>query len=170
MKSFILLFLGTLLLAITPSVQAQDTNSRVEAGVFVQDFRLNGFNGGTQDFGGIGFRGALDFNQNAAFEAEFARDFSRTYNDTQFHTWHGLFGPKLQTSGPFSVFVTAKLGFDHFTANGFGKTDFALYPGGGVQWFPAQHFGIRAEVGDEVYFDNGAHNNLKVSFGPQIKW
>jgi hypothetical protein len=30
--------------------------------------------------------------------------------------------------------------------------------------------GIRAEVGDDIYFDHGAHNNLKVSFGPQLRF
>ena len=50
-----------------------------------------------------------------------------------------------------------------------GKTDFALYPGGGFEAF-AGPIGIRAEVGDDIYFDHGAHNNLKVSFGPQLRF
>jgi hypothetical protein len=30
--------------------------------------------------------------------------------------------------------------------------------------------GIRLEVGDEVYFLNGARNNLRVTFGPQFRF
>jgi hypothetical protein len=95
-----------------------------------------------------------------------------------------LFGPKLQTgSGPFRFFVTGKVGFDNFTVDnrnaptGFssavgldrGKTDFAVYPGAGIEGFVGP-IGIRLEAGDEVYFDNGAHNNLKVTFGPQLRF
>jgi len=50
-----------------------------------------------------------------------------------------------------------------------GDTQFALYPGAGVEgfWGP---FGMRLEVGDEIYFDNGARNNLKVTVGPVIRF
>jgi hypothetical protein len=81
------------------------------------------------------------------------------------------------------VFVTGKVGFDNFSINnqgattGFvntvglttGKTAFAVYPGGGFEAF-AGPIGIRAEVGDDIYFISGAHNNLRVTFGPQFRF
>jgi hypothetical protein len=26
------------------------------------------------------------------------------------------------------------------------------------------------DVGDEIYFQNGAHNNLRITFGPSIRF
>jgi hypothetical protein len=44
-----------------------------------------------------------------------------------------------------------------------------FYPGAGVEafWGP---IGLRLDVGDEMFFRNGAHNNLRVSFGPTIRF
>ena len=44
-----------------------------------------------------------------------------------------------------------------------------FYPGGGIELF-AGRFGIRAEAGDEMYFDRGANHNLKFTIGPQIRF
>jgi hypothetical protein len=30
--------------------------------------------------------------------------------------------------------------------------------------------GLRADVGDEIYFNNGTHNNLRVTFGPTFRF
>jgi hypothetical protein len=99
----------------------------------------------------------------------------------------GLFGPKFQvgTSGPVRAFVTAKGGFIKFSYsnnaasgssfassfNEFGNntTHFAAYPGGGLEFF-AGPLGIRLEAGDEIWVDNGAHNNLRVTFGPTLRF
>jgi hypothetical protein len=82
-------------------------------------------------------------------------------------------------------FVTVKAGFNNFMvtdkgiASGFvnqvsnvpsGDTHFALYPGGGVEFFFGHVFGIRGEVGDEMYWQNGANHNLKIKIGPQFRW
>lgn len=100
----------------------------------------------------------------------------------------GLFGPKFQfgTSGPFRAFVTGKVGFtefSHFTGTtvsgqtfsnafdqfGGGTTHIAVYPGGGLEAF-AGPIGLRLEAGDQIYFNNGAYNNLRVTFGPTIRF
>ena len=99
----------------------------------------------------------------------------------------GLFGPKFQvgTSGPFRAFVTGKVGFVDFATSGgspsgstftnsfnnfgSGGTYFAAYPGGGVEAFIGP-IGIRAEAGDELYVNNGVQNNLRVTFGPTIRF
>ena len=51
-----------------------------------------------------------------------------------------------------------------------GNTNGVFYPGGGLEFFAGHVLGIRAEVGDEMYFDNGANHNLKVTFGPQFRF
>jgi hypothetical protein len=99
----------------------------------------------------------------------------------------GLFGPKFQfgTSGPFRAFVTGKVGFIEFShsnstasgtsfANSFdqfggGTTHIAVYPGGGIEGFFGP-IGLRAEAGDQMYFNNGTFNNLRVTFGPTIRF
>jgi hypothetical protein len=101
----------------------------------------------------------------------------------------GLFGPKFQigSTGPVRAFIVAKAGFVQFTTNcdapagspgcfatslsGFGgdSTHFAAFPGGGIEFF-AGPFGLRMEAGDEIWVNNGAHNNLRVTFGPAIRF
>jgi len=100
----------------------------------------------------------------------------------------GLFGPKFQfgTSGPFRAFVTGNVGFTEFSHSsvttssgetfsnsldqfGGGTTHFAAYPGGGIEAF-AGPIGLRVEAGDQIYFNNGAYNNLRITFGPEIRF
>jgi hypothetical protein len=100
----------------------------------------------------------------------------------------GLFGPKFQfgTSGPFRAFVTGKVGFTEFShsstttvsgdtfSNAFdqfggGTTHIALYPGGGIEGFFGP-IGLRVEAGDQMYFNNGTYNNLRITFGPTIRF
>jgi hypothetical protein len=50
-----------------------------------------------------------------------------------------------------------------------GTTRFAIYPGGGFEAF-AGPIRVRAEVGDDISFLNGAHNSLRVSLGPQFRF
>jgi hypothetical protein len=44
-----------------------------------------------------------------------------------------------------------------------------LYPGGGLEgrFGPV---GVRLDVGDEVYFNHGTHNNLRIALGPYIRF
>ncbi len=195
MKRCIAFLVAVLFLAAAPVVIAQEHSDHVEVGVFADYFRFAQTNPQI-NFVGVGGRAAVALHRDIQLEGEIAYDFDRNYTTTynngvstqfvssRFRTLHGLFGPKFQTgSGPFRVFVTGKAGFDNFTVtsqnapSGFqnaiglnnGKTDFAVYPGGGIEVF-AGPIGIRLEAGDEVYFDNGAHNNLKVTVGPQLRF
>jgi hypothetical protein len=101
----------------------------------------------------------------------------------------GLFGPKFQfgASSPFRAFIDAKVGFMDFSTscnapagsgscfanslNNFGgsSTHFAVYPGGGIEgfWGP---IGLRVDAGDEIYWNGGAYNNLRIAFGPTIRF
>ena len=100
---------------------------------------------------------------------------------------HGLLGPKLQPARErgFHPFLTAKAGFMDFrlspsllplpplasTLIGLrtSNLNFALYLAGGME--PAfGPLGLRLELGDEIYFNNGAHNNLRITFGPILRF
>ena len=194
MKRCLGLFIMSLFFA-APMLLAQDHSDHVEVGAFADYFRLSDASP-TRNFVGLGGRVAFAIRPSVQLEAEMAYDFKRSYSNTftngvttelvntQFRTLHGFFGPKLQTgSGPFRLFITGKVGFDNFSINnqnattGFvntvgltnGTTSFAVYPGGGFEAF-AGPIGIRAEIGDDIYFNGGAHNNLRVTFGPQLRF
>jgi hypothetical protein len=132
-------------------------------------------------------------------EAEMSYDFNQVFTEgfentsggtitavnSNIRILHGLFGPKIQTSGPVRLYATVKGGFTDFrfdpvpaSFNTFTSTvsnlrtnnvDAALYPGAGVEAFLGP-IGLRLEVGDEIVFVGVAHNNLKVTFGPQIRF
>jgi opacity protein-like surface antigen len=195
MKRIAVLFLLAVCCAL-PAAMAQSSENHIEAGVFADYLRASQVDPAI-NFVGIGGRVGFNIRPSIQLEAEMAYDFKRnfttTFNNgvtTQFVTVRtrpltALFGPKFSTGGgPVRLFATGKVGFVNFSTstqnapNGFnnaingitsGNTRFALYPGGGVEafWGP---IGLRADVGDEIYFDNGAHNNLRVTFGPHFRF
>lgn len=183
------------LMFAAPTLLAQEPSDHIEVGAFADYFRFSNATP-AQNFLGIGGRAAFNVHPSIQIEAEMAYDFQRSYTQmfsngvateavtSRLRTLHGFFGPKFQTgSGPFRVFVTGKVGFDNFSVTnqnataGFtntvgltnGSTQFAIYPGGGFEAF-AGPIGVRAEIGDDIYFLNGAHNNLRVSLGPQFRF
>jgi len=195
MKRSFLLITASLFFAAAPVLMAQQDSDHVEVGAFADYFRFSNASP-VRNFIGVGGRAAFNVRPSVQIEAEMAYDFKRNYTNaftngvttvlvhTGFRTLHGFFGPKFQTgSGPFRVFVTGKVGFDNFSVSnqnaptGFvntvglttGKTAFAVYPGGGFEAF-AGPIGVRAEIGDDIYFISGAHNNLRVTFGPQLRF
>jgi hypothetical protein len=184
-----------LCVAAAPMLVAQNQYDHGEVGAFVDYFRLGDTNP-SKNFVGVGGRVAFNLHPSVQLEAEMAYDFKRSFTQTftngvateavttHFRPLHGLFGPKFQTgSGPFRAFITGKVGFENFSVTndnattGFtnsvglttGRTFFAVYPGGGLEVFGGP-IGIRAEVGDDIYFNNGGHNNLRVTFGPQFRF
>jgi len=194
MKRCLGLLISSLFLAV-PMMMAQSSD-HAEVGVFIDYFRLNNNAAPVSNFFGLGGRAAFNLNSSVQLEAEMAYDFKKNYTstysngissttvNTSFRTLHGFFGPKLQTgSGPVRIFLTGKVGFDNFSINnqnaqsGFvntvgltnGATYFAVYPGGGVEAF-AGPIGLRAEIGDDIYFQSGAHNNVRITFGPQLRF
>lgn len=82
-------------------------------------------------------------------------------------------------------FVTLKGGFVDFRIDGAPATlgtffssvnglrarnvNGVLYPGGGLRGHLGP-IGLRLDVGDEIYFNQGAHNNLRVALGPVIRF
>ena len=190
--------LGTLL-AVPSWLTAQESHGDYDhgqVGIFADYFRFSP-GASTTNFVGFGARAGFGVSHNVMLEGEMNYDFQRNFTSTfsngvttSFVTTRvrpltGLFGPKFQTSGPFKFFVTGKVGFINFTKTnaavtpgtvnnaiagvGGGGTHFALYPGAGFEgfWGP---FGLRLEAGDEVFLNNGTFNNLKVTFGPQLRF
>jgi len=146
-------------LSLAPVARAQD---HAEVGAFVDYFRL----GETRsNFVGLGGRAAINVAKHVQIEAEMAYDFNRVFTEgftdtsggtvttvnSNIRVLHGLFGPKIQTSGPIRAFVTVKGGFTNFrfdpspaSFNTFtssvnnlraNNVDGTLYPGGGVEAF-----------------------------------
>jgi hypothetical protein len=179
--------------SITPVARAQN---HIEVGAFAEYFKLGETH---SNFAGVGGRAAVNVVKNVQIEAEMSYDFNQVFTEGFANTsggtittqnsnvkiLHGLFGPKIQTSGPVRIFATVKGGFtdfrfdpvpasfDTFTSTvsnlRTNNVDAALYPGVGVEAFLGP-LGLRAEVGDEIVFVGGAHHNLKVTFGPQIRF
>lgn len=196
MKRYLGILVASLFFAV-PMLVAQESGQmdHVEIGAFANYYRLSD-PGPTRNFIGLGGRAAFGIRPSIQLEAEMAYDFKRNYTSTfdngvtsttvtsRLRTLHGFFGPKFQTgSGPFRAFLTGKVGFDNFSVTnqnapaGFtnavglanGATYFALYPGGGIEAF-AGPIGLRLEIGDDIFFKNGAHNNLRASIGPQFRF
>ena len=166
-----------------------------EFGVQANYLRLANFN----DLNTLGVGANLDFNvrRHFQFEAQMAYNFERntttttntggftSFNRTGLRSLTGLFGPKfISGTGAWRVFGTLQGGFLHFNTSNNGPitgfvgsvgsvTDFGtfgvFYPGVGVEAF-AGPIGLRVDVGDEMYFNNGAHNNLRIAAGPQIRF
>jgi len=136
----------------------------------------------------------------AEMSYDFARSFNESFtlggtgtgtgtsgiSRTNIRILQGLFGPKFQTGGQaIRLFGTLKGGgvsfrldnrpatFATFTSSVKGLRDDnvngVFYPGGGVEFY-AGPIGIRAEVGDIMYFHDGPHNNLRVNIGPSIRF
>jgi len=193
MKSkFAIMLLAVAGLVLAPALRAQDHG---EVGVFGELFRVHDAN--DLNLLGVGGRLSLNVHPNVALEAEGAYDFARSNTNnitdingnttafrTRFRATNGFFGPKFQlgTNSPVRAFLFAKGGFVRFGFSnapvtfgnfptGFSHTDIngAFYPGGGVEFFLGP-IGVRADAGDEIYFSNGAHNNLRLTFGPSIRF
>jgi hypothetical protein len=152
------------------------------------------------DFAGVGGHLSVNMNRNLQLEVEMGYDFAQpliegftntgtgtvTLQRTNTRILHGLFGPKLQTSrGPLRAFVTVKGGFlnfrldprpatfstftssvDNLRAN---NVTGVFYPGAGLEAHLGP-VGLRLDAGDEMYFAGGSHHNLRIEFGPIIRF
>jgi len=172
------------------------TLNHAEVGIYGDYLRL----GSSVNFVGLGARAAFNVHPNVAIEGQMSYAFDRSYTATyqngattslvrsNVRPITGLFGPKFQvgSGGPFRLFATGKVGFVNFSTNnsgvasgstfvsgvkgvGNGGNFLAVYPGGGIEGF-AGPLGIRVEAGDEVYFNNGANQNLRLEFGPAFRF
>lgn len=177
---------------IIPAASAQD---HVAVGAYADYFHLSQTN---TNFGGLGGRFGFGVEHHVMLEAEMSYDFSQVFTEeffsspsitvqrTNMRLLHGLFGPKVALGhSNFHPFVTLKGGFLNtrfdpapatlgtFTSSvaDLRAKDVmgSLYPGGGIEGHLGP-IGLRLEAGDEIYFNNGAHNNLRISAGPYIRF
>lgn len=188
--AFLLLFT----FALGPAAALAQDHGQV--GIFVNYFR----EGRTEThFIGLGGRLGFNVHENVQFEGEIAYDFQRAFTEgftdtsdgsvtlqrTDLRVLHGMFGPKFQTGGAARAFFTVKAGFVHFRFDDrpatfatftstvedlrANNTSFVLYPGAGLEafWGP---FGMRFDIGDEIYFRSGARHNLRITFGPHLRF
>lgn len=172
------------------------SSDHVNVGVFGNFFRLND---GNINFTGVGARFGANANPYVQIEVESAYDFRQEFGEvtsngsggvsiakSNVRVLHFMVGPKFQTNrGPVRLFLTAKGGLINFSFNNaptnfntVGNTfanlrtnnvmaTFVPGVGGEAFWGP---IGLRLDVGDEIYFNNGAHNNLRIAFGPSIRF
>lgn len=179
------------------SAQASDNKNHGNLGVYLDWTRLGGIQGTHPNLFGVGGRLGINVHPHVVLEGEMAYDFEQnvtssitsggitTTNRSKLRLLHGLFGPKIQTTGPVRVFALLKGGFVNFGVGGpvtagtinnqignivDGNTNGVFYPGGGVE-FNVGWLGIRAEAGDEIMFlNNNTQNNLRFTVGPQIRF
>lgn len=149
---------------------------------------------------GVGGRAGFSILPHTRLEAEMAYDFNQgfsegftstsggtvTFANSGVRVLHGLFGPKVELGhGHFRPFLEAKGGFVNFMFNsapaGFdsfadqvgnlrhNNWNAAFMPGGGLEGTLGP-IGLRLDVGDEMCFNHGTHHNLKVMFGPVIRF
>lgn len=147
--------------------------------------------------GRLGYRTHRNVMMEGELAYDYGIDFQETYQNiangdltaierTSIGVTDVLFGPMLQPSnGRFRPFVTLKGGFMDFrfspslipysslpsTALGIRTSSLnaAIYPGAGAE-ASLGPVGLRLELGDAIYFNAGAHNNLRITFGPILRF
>ena len=191
---FSILFLLTLF-CFVPCVFSQ---SRMEAGIFLDSLSISQTS--TNNFGlgarfGYRVRSRLMLEGELAYD--YGINFDEAYRNiangniaaierTSIGVTHGLFGPELErAAGHLHPFATLKAGFVDFRLSPSllpysnlasailglrtSNVNAALYPGAGISAVLGP-LGIRLEAGDEIYFNSGAHHNLRITFGPILRF
>jgi hypothetical protein len=179
-----------------PRASAQE-NEHLQVGVFADYFRPAQTD---NNFGGVGARVSFTSYKRLKFEAQMSYDFNQAFTEGFTNTGtgavtlsrsgmrilHGEVGPKLDLGhGAIRPFVTVKGGGISFGLSNAPATvgtffssvnnlrtsnvSAVLYPGGGLEGHLGP-IGLRLDVGDEIYFNSGAHHNLSMAFGPYIRF
>ena len=194
-RKFAPIVIALLLCGSSPRLFAQE---RVEAGIFLDYLSISQTN--TNNFGlgaRFGYRIHRKVMMEGELAYDYGINFDEAYRNitngditaikrTSIGVTHGLFGPTLKPAkGRFRPFVTLKGGFIDFRLSPsllplstFESTllgirtsslNVAIYPGAGVE-ASLGPVGLRFELGDDIYFNKGAHNNLRITFGPIVRF
>jgi hypothetical protein len=195
MRKFALVTLGLVLCGSSSWSLAQ---SRVEAGIFIDYLSISQTSTDNFGIGGrFGYRVHHNVMLEGELAYDYGINFDEAYSNisngdiaaierTSIGVTHGLFGPKLEpATGTFRPFVTLKGGVVDFRFSTSllpysnlasailgirtSRLNAAIYPGGGLE-ASLGPVGLRFELGDEIYFNNGGHNNLRITFGPIIRF
>lgn len=172
--------------------------SRMEAGVFLDSLSISQTS--TNNFGlgaRFGYRVHPNVMLEGELAYDYGINFNEAYRNistgnitaiasTSIGVTHGLIGPAIQRSGGhLHPFATLKVGFVDFRLSpsllpysGIASSilgirtsnvNAALYPAAGIT-ATLGPVGLRLEAGDEMYLNQGAHNNLRITFGPVIRF
>ncbi len=171
---------------------------RVEAGAFLDYVSISQTNTSNVGLGGrVGIRVHRHVVAEGELAYDYGVNFREVYTDigngsitaienTSIGVTEGLFGLKIEPArGYLRPFATLKGGFVDFRLSPslipysgvasavFGIRDSnlngAIYPGVGLS--PSLGpVGLRLEFGDVIYFNEGAHNNLRITFGPILRF
>lgn len=171
---------------------------RIELGVFLDSLSISQTSTNNLGVGArLGYRVHHDVLLEAELAYDYGINFDEAYlnlstgnisalEHTSIGVTHGLFGPMVERSaGHLHPYATFKAGFMDFrfsttllpysdiasTILGLRTSNLnaALYPAGGIE-ATLGPLGLRLEVGDEIYFNGGAHNNLRITFGPVLRF
>jgi hypothetical protein len=194
-RRFAPIVLVILLCGSSPRLFAQN---RVEAGIFIDYLGISQTNTNNFGVGGrFGYRIHRKVMMEGELAYDYGINFHEAYRNitngditaierTSIGVTQGLFGATLQPDkGRFRPFITLKGGFMDFrlspsllplstvesTLLGLrtSSLNVAMYPGAGVV-ASLGPVGLRFELGDDIYFNNGAHNNLRITFGPILRF
>jgi len=172
--------------------------SRIGTGIFVDYLSISQTSTDNFGIGGrFGYRVHHNVMLEGELAYDYGINFDEAYRNisngdiaaierTSIGVTHGLFGPTLEPAkGSFRPFVTLKGGFVDFRFSTSllpysnlasailgirtSRLNAAIYPGGGLE-ASLGPVGLRFELGDEIYFNNGGHNNLRITFGPIIRF
>ncbi len=185
-----------LLPLVLPSITV--AQSRMEAGIFLDTLSIS--QTGTTNIGlgaRFGYRVHTAVMLEGELAYDYGLNFHEAYVDvtngdivaienTSIGVTHGLIGPMVQRPlGHFRPFATLKTGFIDFRLSGSllpysgivssvlglrtSSVNAVLYPAGGIE-ASLGPVGLRFEAGDEMYFNHGAHNNLRITFGPIVRF
>lgn len=181
------LLIGIVALGLCAAAQAQ----RGEIGFYGDYLRFP-----PASLGGVGLKGLIALNRHVALEAEGSYYFNRTFSDTaidpttgatsvihaRMHATNLLGGLSFSKPSPrIRPFITMKMGLLTINPSSLpaplvstnailnqirsSHRNFAIFPGGGVEAYSGK-WGFRLDIGDEIYFSNGANSNLRMTFGP----
>lgn len=195
MRKFALTILCILLCGSSSLSLAQ---KRFEAGVFLDYLDVSQTSTSNFGLGGrFGYRLRRNMPLEGELAYDYGINFQQAYRNiangnttalerTSIGVTDGLFGPMFQSSdGRFRPFATLKAGFMDFrlspslvpystvASTAFGiptsSVNPAIYPAAGAE-ASLGPVGIRLEFGDAIYFNNGAHNNLRITLGPILRF
>lgn len=196
--SLFMIFLPSSAFTQARAYEDRSARDRIEAGVFldylgISQTSTNNFGVGAR-FGyrvypGIMLEGEVAYDYGLNFDEAYrnvANGDLATIERTSVGVTQGLIGPKVQRrAGHLHPFVTLKAGFADFrlspsllpysnvASSIFGlrtsNLNFVLYPAAGIS-ATLGPLGLRLEGGDEIYFNRGPHHNLRITFGPILRF
>jgi hypothetical protein len=190
------LALASLLLCGSSSIAL--SQSRVEAGLLLDYLSVSRTNTSNFGLGGrLGYRfshnvmleGELTYGYGVNFDELYVNVTNGNVNaieKTSIGVTDGLFGPMLHPAhSHLRPFVTLKGGFMDFRLSPnlipysgvvssvlgirTSNLDTVLYPGAGAE-ATLGPVGLRLDAGDAIYFNGGAHHNLRITFGPIVRF